>query len=77
MHNFSSFTSPISIYFIKTSCFAVQPTKLKSSLENVALNSMSRSTDSTKTGLICYFSWDLIISSSNMHFTPLKSRAWT
>lgn len=72
MHHFSSFTSPI----IKTSCFALQPIQLKPSLQNVALNSVS-CTDSTKTGLIFCISWELIISSSNMHFTPLKPYAWT
>lgn len=73
MHNFSSFTSSISIYFIKASCFAIQPIKVKLSLsmENVALNSVS-CTDSTKAGLISFISWEKTISYSNMHFNPLE-----
>lgn len=71
MHNFSSFTSPISIYFVKTSCFATQPIKVKWSMENVALNSVSCTDTTTKTGLISCISWEKTISSSNVHFILL------
>lgn len=40
-------------------------------MENVALNSVS-CIDTTKTGLISCISWEKTISSSNVHFTPLK-----